>query len=60
MRIYFDVFPKSRIRDNESRLWKIDPDFDVKKAWQKWEPADKLFRVDGKILDENQIIEVCE
>ena len=48
---FSDSFPPKR------RLWKLDPQFDLNAAYEKWNGGN-LFEIHGTILNEETLIEV--
>ena len=57
IRAYSCFFPHYDMKKVESRIWKVDPRFDLKQAWRRWDSRGS-FEIHGSVLDETAIIEV--
>ena len=58
IRAYTTIFPNySSLPTVESRIWKVDPRFELEYAWKKWN-GENLFEIQGKILNNDTTIEV--
>ncbi len=59
-RAYMPLFPNyTEFPNVKSRVWKVDPRFEIDFAWRKWN-GDSLFEIQGNILDDATSIEDAE
>jgi len=57
-RAYTTLFPNySAFPTVKSRIWKVDPRFEIDFAWRRWN-GESLFEIQGNILDSDTSIEV--
>jgi len=59
-RAYTTIFPNYHDFETvKSRVWKVDPRFELEYAWKKWN-GDNQFEIQGNILDDETSIEDAE